>query len=397
MWGPLCAVLAAASAAACSGEDDPALSKADTGTPDSSIVQDANPATDGQSHDSSTPDHAVTSDGVAPDAFADSATPDGSTSDRTTPDAPSDGTTVDASVDSPTADSSPTDVATPDAPADSPTTDGSTTDSSNPDGATTDSMSADAPTDSAASGGDGSGSDSGGADGEAGASPQPLALCTIFDSKFGIDETDAGTAEAEHNRTSAWAFDVGDNFINSTGGYVGGDCSFSGFADAVSGLSDMGLGYTDFLNGWIQQFLGCPVVGNDGGALTFGLVPADLAPPGHVYTTADLDKLSSDFVDAINNTIACGGDCINIPDGGNLANVPPLTGTQIASIQAELAYLQSQVTYAPVDSGTFSFSPDPSCDPVQSCMALCPSADAGASDAADASSDAATPDASTGE
>jgi hypothetical protein len=63
-----------------------------------------------------------------------------------------------------------------------------------------------------------------------------------------------------------------------------------------------------------------------------------------------------------------------LSDGGEPPSVAPLTSDQIASIQAELAYLQSQVSTSLVDSGSLSFTADPSC---ASCFALCPSSDAG--------------------
>jgi hypothetical protein len=205
-----------------------------------------------------------------------------------------------------------------------------------------------------------------------------------MDSRFLLDEADASAAAAEFARSQAWAFDIYDNFFNQTGAYIGVDCSFSGFTLAVANSADNGAAYNAYLDSWIQQFMGCPIV-EEAGALSYGLLPSELA--GHVYTTADLNELSSIFVDGINNSLACAGDCIGNADGGvEPPSLAPLTPEQIASIRAELAYLQSQVSTSLVDSGSFSFSADPSCDPSTSCMALCPSPDAG--------TDAGTSDAS---
>jgi hypothetical protein len=261
--------------------------------------------------------------------------------------------------------------------------DGSAVDGSIVDGAGNDAGATDASTDSAASS-DGAMADGATTDASDAAPlpPQPLALCAAFDSRFLLNEADAGTANAEADRTRTWAYDIYDNFFNGTGPYIGGDCSFSGFTLAVTSTSDTGNAYNAFLDSWIQQFLGCPIAG-DAGTLAYGLLPSELA--GHVYTTADLNKLSSDFVDGIINTLTCAGDCLNgaytLPDGGTLANVAPLTDQQVASIRAELAYLQSQVSTTTLDSGTISFSTDPSCDPSTECMDLCPAPDAGAQDA----------------
>jgi hypothetical protein len=270
--------------------------------------------------------------------------------------------------------------------ADSSAVDGSIVDGAGSDAGTTDAPTDSAPTDSAASGdgamGDGETTDGATTDASDAAPPQPLALCAAFDSRFLLNEADAGTANAEADRTTAWAYSIYDNFFNETGAYIGGECSFSGFTLAVTSTSDSGNAYSVFLDSWIQQFLGCPIAG-DAGTLAYGLLPSELA--GHVYTTADLNKLSSDFVDGIINTLSCAGDCLSgantLPDGGTLANVAPLTDQQVASIRAELAYLQSQVSTTTLDSGTISFSADPSCDPSTSCMDLCPAPDAGAHDA----------------
>jgi hypothetical protein len=206
--------------------------------------------------------------------------------------------------------------------------------------------------------------------------PEPLALCTLFDSRFALNESDAGIGAAESARSNSWAFDIYNNFFNRTGAYIAGDCSLSGFTLAVANSSDNGAAYNDYLDSWIQQFLGCPII-EEAGAHSYGLLPSELA--GHVYTTDDLNRLSSDFIDGINNTLACAGDCIAnvLSDGGEPPSVAPLTSDQIASIQAELAYLQSQVSTSLVDSGSLSFTADPSCDPSTSCFALCPSSDAG--------------------
>jgi hypothetical protein len=260
---------------------------------------------------------------------------------------------------------------------------GSIVDGSSVDGSISDAGTTDAPTDSAASH-DGATGDGATTDASDAAAPQPLALCAAFDSRFLLNEADAGVAAAESARTQAWAFSIYDNFFNETGAYIGGDCSFSGFTLAVTNSSDMGGPYITFLDSWIQQFLGCPTT-EDAGALAYGLLPPELA--GHLYTTADLNKLSSDFVDAINNTLTCAGDCLNgpspSPDGGTLADVAPLTDEQVASIRAELAYLQShlQVSPTPLQSPTISFSTDPQCNPSTSCLDLCPTPDAGAQDA----------------
>jgi hypothetical protein len=298
-----------------------------------------------------------------------------STTSTETPDG---GMSPDAATDGPATDAT-TETGADTGAADVKASDGSLHDGAIADGggldATTDAMT-DAMTDSTTDAtADGTTTDAP-TDASDGGPPEPLALCTLFDSRFLLNEADASTGGAESARSSSWAFDIYNNFFNRTGAYVAGNCSLSGFTLAVANSSDNGAAYNDYLDSWIQQFLGCPVV-EEAGALSYGLLPSELA--GHVYTTADLNQLSSDFIDGINNTLACAGDCIaNVQnDGGEPPSLAPLTTEQIDSIQAELAHLQSQVSTSLVDSGSLSFTPDPSCDPSSSCFALCPNPDAG--------------------
>jgi hypothetical protein len=148
---------------------------------------------------------------------------------------------------------------------------------------------------------------------------------------------DASANQAAYQRTQWWDYAINANFIND----VSNDCRINGIGAIVDPF-----GWASSLSPWTLQFLGCPAPG-DAGALSYtGIIPAELM--GHTFTNADLDVFSALYIQAIAETLTCGGPCP--PNDGtlgpandqpNFTNLPALTADQASVINAQIAYLQS--------------------------------------------------------
>ena len=188
----------------------------------------------------------------------------------------------------------------------------------------------------------------------------PPNLCGVLDGDFGTiiapgssvisQETTRIDGNANDDSgacppVGSWAGQVQTNFGVA-------DCRLGNFYEGFNGT--IGAAYGSDLAGWVQGVLGCPYATADGGPLGYDLIPSTLA--GHTFTTADLDLLSSLFVQSINSTIA---GQIPLADGGGSA----LTDAQNEALLNYLHYLETTVpsvvqssvytlSTCPVDAGT---------------------------------------------
>jgi hypothetical protein len=167
--------------------------------------------------------------------------------------------------------------------------------------------------------------------------PAPLALCPTLDSLFIGQNGGAACAHVTTlscpDREDTWVSDI----LFSFAGVNSADCRYGQFASVLT-QTDVD-NYITNLSNFILQFFGCPFVGTLTGPLSFALLPPGL-PSG--VTTADLAGLSQDFVTGITEAIAQNGS-------------PPLTAPQLASINAQLTYLQTTVAGA-VKSSKYTYS-----------------------------------------
>jgi hypothetical protein len=209
-----------------------------------------------------------------------------------------------------------------------------------------------------------------------GGPPSPLNLCSLFDKVFACGgnrniptgkcvQPDAGIILDE--RLVTWASYVMDNFIT----VVSTDCRVAGAFTAAGGV-DMGTAWVNELPDYITQLFGCSAAG----PLTYDLPPPELAGytaghfkvVGHVYTTADLNALSQDFVLAAQQVLAGQGDNFTNPGAGPAPppNTEPdggpfsLSPSQRSSLDAWLAYLQSKAGAVNSTNYTFEVSPNDS-------------------------------------
>jgi hypothetical protein len=191
--------------------------------------------------------------------------------------------------------------------------------------------------------------------------PAPLQMCLMLDGDWGILPPDGGepsgcatqTGTTCPDRVSAW----GNNFmLDYLTGALNTDCRISsGFLGwSMNDLNQYQADVTDFA----LSLFGCPLSGLEAGPYAFSLIPQQLA--SHQWTSADLKLLSDLYVAAVQVAITS--------DQG----LPDLTTQQYADINAQLAYLASQVPGV-LQSSAYSFN-------------MCP-ADAGSDAPQDASSD----------
>ena len=172
--------------------------------------------------------------------------------------------------------------------------------------------------------------------------PAPLSFCSQFDADFQLASLgDVCVPNITTNncvdRFDTWEF----NIENDTGFVNGNDCRFGLFAPPLfSSLT--AAQYIVELNDFILYLFGCPYVGSQIGALSDGLVPSFLLAQGVHFTTADLQALSDDLVAAIEQTLSDNGSA-------------PLTAAQLSALQAQLAYVASNVP-GQVKSSKYTFS-----------------------------------------
>ncbi len=172
--------------------------------------------------------------------------------------------------------------------------------------------------------------------------PAPLALCPLLSTEF---TGESGGAVCATQTTSSCPDAVGtwdSAIVLDFGTLVTSDCRFGQWSTGLLTSTDV-INYLVDLTSFTLQFFGCPFVGQLTGPLAFQVIPAALA--SRTFTTADLQTLSSLYVQAINQAIS---------DNGS----PALTPAQLASINAQLTFLQGTVAHQ-VTSSTFTFSTCP--------------------------------------
>jgi hypothetical protein len=192
------------------------------------------------------------------------------------------------------------------------------------------------------------------------ASVEQPALCTLLDTAWQLTPDAAAEVAmcatqspvACPDRADNWANDI---VVNQFVSIFGSDCRLTNFAGAITNPT----GYVNTLIGWTEAFLGCPDPSQfDSGSIGYALIPAELS--GHVFTQADLNALSQDWLLAIEAS------------SSQDAPVPlNLNATQIAQLQALLAQLQATVGGTIASTTIYSYG--------SSCVDAGP--DSGASDA----------------
>jgi hypothetical protein len=175
------------------------------------------------------------------------------------------------------------------------------------------------------------GADQTAADGGDAAQVTPVELCPVLDNDWGLS-TDAAASCATQTITAAcpdrldsWSL----NIVSDYGtGNVATDCRISSMFTLMSN-SDISQ-YSNDLLYWTLAFFGCPAQPSvDAGPFQYGLIPRSLA--SHVFTTADLQLLSSFYVQAVQQAITVD------------QALPDLTATQYAQINAQLAAWAAEV------------------------------------------------------
>ncbi len=175
---------------------------------------------------------------------------------------------------------------------------------------------------------------------EAAGPPSPLEMCIFLDKAWGID-TDAGGCATATLTTcpdrvnGGWAGD-----INLSFGMDSLECRLVGLTTGFT--NQQNVDYSAQVTAWTLAFFGCPQP-NDGGALKFGLIPPSQS--NHVFTTAELQVISEDYLQAVKDAVAN-------PSTG--FTPPALTQAQIDQINAQLKYLAD--SYGATQSSVDSFS-----------------------------------------
>ncbi len=173
--------------------------------------------------------------------------------------------------------------------------------------------------------------------------PAPLHLCPAFDALFALTEPASCAASSSpacaFDRESAWDGAIQNDWFNINIA----DCRFGQWNDSpiVDLFTALGLDQdAEAIDVFGLQLFGCGLAGNIVGPLSFPFILTDLRSLS--FTTADLAALSDEYVEAISQALS---------DNGS----PPLTTTQIAELNAQLASAASRATGI-TSSSTLSFS-----------------------------------------
>lgn len=173
--------------------------------------------------------------------------------------------------------------------------------------------------------------------------PAPLQLCPTLDSAFGLSEPASCAVSSSRvcaaGRNATWANTIQNDWfdINTA------DCRFGQWNNSpiVDLFTSLGLFQDgEFLNLYALQLFGCALAGNLDGPLGFPFILTDLQ--SLKFTTADLDALSDEYVQAVVQALADAG-------------APPLSAAQISALRAQLASAASRVKGV-TQSSQLSFS-----------------------------------------
>ncbi|MGA7122073.1 MAG: hypothetical protein WBY94_18345 [Polyangiaceae bacterium] len=169
------------------------------------------------------------------------------------------------------------------------------------------------------------------ADGSDAGQVTPVELCPVLDNDWSLPAADAASCATQTitavcpDRLDSWSLDIVTDYGT---GNVATDCRISSMFTLMTN-SDISQ-YSNDLLYWTLAFFGCPAQPSvDSGSFQYGLIPRSLA--SHVFTTADLQLLSSFYVQAVQQAITV--------DQG----LPDLTATQYAQINAQLAAWAAEV------------------------------------------------------
>jgi len=147
------------------------------------------------------------------------------------------------------------------------------------------------------------------ADADVQANLPSLMLCGELDKRWGNPD----------DRLTTWADAIAFSYLIA----LDGECRIR---DLVVPLSeDEQINYVNHMLGWTLEFFGCPSEMTDASTLTYGLTETGT---DHVFTTADMDLLSSLFVGALEQAVSEAG-------------ADALSEAQLAAIREQLAALAS--------------------------------------------------------
>ncbi len=114
----------------------------------------------------------------------------------------------------------------------------------------------------------------------------PLMMCADLDARWGL--------AADGDRAATWANDISFAYAIA----LGEECRISAMAISLS--EEEQAGYLNTLVAWTLQLFGCPSTMGDLAAMTYGLTETGIAS---VFTTADLELLSTLYVGAVEQAI----------------------------------------------------------------------------------------------
>lgn len=178
--------------------------------------------------------------------------------------------------------------------------------------------------------------------GSGGCPPAPLTFCPALDSLFiGVDGGPACatiTTPSCPDRVNSWDGTI----VNDYAIVLGGDCRFGQWTPPTFPV-DAIVAYLNDLVAFTLELFGCPFQGLQAGPLTDRLVPAFFS--SHVFTTAELQALTDDYVAGFQQAFADFG-------------LPPPTAAQVSALRAQFTYLQSKVPNSAAGS-SFGFSTCP--------------------------------------